>query len=126
MYNFSNHIRHNNLSLIPHFCGHGIGEYFHGPPEIIHFRKYAKFYTVFSKTRRLLHPFSVIIDYSIYYIYIKILRLVFVVVDLPLLRVPVKGSDNPITSEQPCQACLPPDQQRHHSLGRHPEVQYVV
>ena len=49
-----------------------------------------------------------------------------VVVDLPLLRVAVEGSDNPIISEQPCQASLPPDQQRHHSLGRHPKVQYVV
>ena len=49
-----------------------------------------------------------------------------VVVDLPLLRVVVKGSDNPISLEKPCQASLPPDQQRHHSLGRHPEVQYVA
>ena len=32
-----------------------------------------------------------------------------VVVDLPLLRVAVEGSDNPITLEQPCQAPLPPD-----------------
>ena len=32
-----------------------------------------------------------------------------VVVDLPLLRVAVEGSDNPITLEQPCQASLPPD-----------------
>ena len=48
-----------------------------------------------------------------------------VVVDLPLLRVAVQGSDNPISLEKPCQASLPPDQQRHHSLGRHPKVQYV-
>ena len=47
-----------------------------------------------------------------------------VVVDLPLLRVAVEGSDNPISLEKPCQASLPPDQQGHHSLGRHPEVQY--
>ena len=40
-----------------------------------------------------------------------------VVVDLPLLRVAVDGSDNLIISEQPCRAYLPPDQQRHHSLG---------
>ena len=40
--------------------------------------------------------------------------------------VAVKGSDNPISLEKPCQASLPPDQQGHHSLGRHPEVQYIV
>ena len=34
---------------------------------------------------------------------------VVVVVDLPLLRVAVEASDNPITLEQPCQASLPPD-----------------
>ena len=49
-----------------------------------------------------------------------------VVVDLPLLRVAVEGSDNPISLEKPCQASLPPDQQGHHSLGRHTEVQYAV
>ena len=49
-----------------------------------------------------------------------------VVVHLPLLRVVVEGSDNPITSEQPCQASLPPDPQRHHSLGRHAKVQYIA
>ena len=49
-----------------------------------------------------------------------------VVVDLPLLRVAVEGSDNPISLEKPCQASLPPDQQGHHSLGTHPEVQYAV
>ena len=32
-----------------------------------------------------------------------------VVVDLPLLRVAVEGSENPITLEQPCQASLLPD-----------------
>ena len=34
---------------------------------------------------------------------------VVVVVDLPLLRVAVEASENPITLEQPCQASLPPD-----------------
>ena len=38
------------------------------------------------------------------------------------MRVTVEGSDNPIISEQPCHASLPPDQQRHYSLGRHPKV----
>ena len=51
---------------------------------------------------------------------------VVVVIDLPLLRVAVKGSDNPVSLEKPCQASLPPDQQGRHSLGRHPEVQYVA
>ena len=52
--------------------------------------------------------------------------LVVVVVDLPLLRVAVEGSDNPVSLEKPCQASLPPDQQGRHSLGRQPEVQYVA
>ena len=51
---------------------------------------------------------------------------VVVVVDLPLLRVAVEGSDKRISLEKPCQASLPPDQQGHHSLGRHPEVQYIT
>ena len=34
-----------------------------------------------------------------------------VVIDLPLLRVAVEGSDNPVSLEKPCQASLPPDQQ---------------
>ena len=52
--------------------------------------------------------------------------LVVVVIDLPLLRVAVEGSDNPVSLEKPCQASLPSDQQGRHSLGRHPEVQYVA
>ena len=51
---------------------------------------------------------------------------VVVVIDLPLLRVAVEGSDNPVSLEKPCQAFLPPDQQGRHSLGRQPEVQYVA
>ena len=49
-----------------------------------------------------------------------------VVVDLPLLRVAVEGSDNPVSLEKPYQASLPPDQQGHHSFGRQPEVQYIA
>ena len=60
-------------------------------------------------------------------IYIHLLHVVdVVVVDLPLLRVAVEGSDNLISLEKPCQASLPPDQHRHPSLGRHPKVQYAV
>ena len=51
---------------------------------------------------------------------------VVVVVDLPLLRVAVEGSDNPVSLEKPCQASLPPNQQGRHSLRRQPEVQYVA
>ena len=51
---------------------------------------------------------------------------VVVVIDLPLLCVAVEVSDNPVSLEKPCQASVPPDQQGGHSLGRHPEVQYVA
>ena len=51
---------------------------------------------------------------------------VVVVIDLPLLRVAVEGSDNPVSLEKPYQASLPPGQQGRHSLGRHPEVHYVA
>ena len=57
---------------------------------------------------------------------IELSLVVVVVIDLPLLRVAVEGSDNPVSLEKPCQASLPPDQQGRHSLGRHPEVQYVA
>ena len=57
---------------------------------------------------------------------LKCCHVVVVVIDLPLLRVAVEGSDNPVSLEKPCQASLPPDQQGRHSLGRHPEVQYVA
>lgn len=33
-----NHANVNNLQVIPTFIGHGIGEYFHGAPEVYHFR----------------------------------------------------------------------------------------
>ena len=51
---------------------------------------------------------------------------VVVVVDLPLLRLAVEGSDNPVSLEKPCQASPPPDQQGRHSLGRQPKVQYIA
>ena len=51
---------------------------------------------------------------------------VVVVVDLPLLRVAVEGSDNPVSLEKPCQASLPPDQQGRHSLGRQPEASILL
>ena len=66
-----------------------------------------------TPTTSRLYPFGA----SFYYV---------VVVDLPLLRVAVEGSDNPVSLEKPCQASLPPDQQGRHSLGRQPEVQYVA
>ena len=56
----------------------------------------------------------------------RFFHVVVVVIDLPLLRVAVEGSDNLVSLEKPCQASLPPDQQGRHSLGRHPEVQYVA
>ncbi|KAL4712658.1 hypothetical protein ACJJTC_007955 [Scirpophaga incertulas] len=33
-----NHAKKNRLTVLPAFMGHGIGEYFHGPPEIYHFK----------------------------------------------------------------------------------------
>ena len=73
-----------------------------------------------AQVRHLIYLF-----YIIYYRFIVSDRVV-VVVDLPLLRVAVEGSDNPVSLEKPCQASLPPDQQGRHSLGRQPEVQYVA
>ena len=68
------------------------------------------------------------LEYRLYIYYWFIVRFPIgvVVIDLPLLRVAVEGSDNPVSLEKPCQASLPPDQQGRHSLGRHPEVQYVA
>lgn len=39
----------NNLNIIPEFIGHGIGTYFHGPPEIFHYSKlyFKKFFKFF-------------------------------------------------------------------------------
>lgn len=34
------HAYKNNLTVLPAFLGHGIGEYFHGPPEIFHMCMY--------------------------------------------------------------------------------------
>ena len=31
--------RRNGLFVVPNFIGHGIGHYFHGPPDIHHFCK---------------------------------------------------------------------------------------
>lgn len=31
------HAKSQNLKVVPAFIGHGIGEFFHGPPEIFHF-----------------------------------------------------------------------------------------
>lgn len=28
-----------NCTVVPYFCGHGIGTYFHGPPNVLHFGK---------------------------------------------------------------------------------------
>ncbi|XP_049875524.1 methionine aminopeptidase 1D, mitochondrial isoform X2 [Pectinophora gossypiella] len=33
----SRHAKRNRLTVLPAFIGHGIGQYFHGPPEIYHF-----------------------------------------------------------------------------------------
>ncbi|XP_055851578.1 methionine aminopeptidase 1D, mitochondrial [Episyrphus balteatus] len=34
----STFVKKKNLGLIPAFIGHGIGSYFHGPPEILHYK----------------------------------------------------------------------------------------
>lgn len=34
----------NGLNVVPAFIGHGIGTYFHGPPEILHFGNYNSYY----------------------------------------------------------------------------------
>ena len=81
-----------------------------------------------SQNIRINSPSSGIYMYKLYVNQEIIIRYsgVVVVIDLPLLRVAVEGSDNPVSLEKPCQASLPPDQQGRHSLGRHPEVQYVA
>lgn len=37
-----NHANENGLEVIREFIGHGIGTYFHGQPEICHYRKFAQ------------------------------------------------------------------------------------
>lgn len=34
------HAQQNGVEVIKEFIGHGIGKYFHGQPEICHYRKY--------------------------------------------------------------------------------------
>ena len=60
---------------------------------------------------------SIIFNYRITTFITILMAICFtlVVVDLPLLRVAVEGSDNPVSLEKPCQASLPPDQQGRHS-----------
>ncbi len=38
--------RRHKLRVVPNFIGHGIGSYFHGPPDIYHFRKWDHLHTV--------------------------------------------------------------------------------
>lgn len=33
------HAEENGLKVVPEFLGHGIGKYFHGPPQILHYGK---------------------------------------------------------------------------------------
>ena len=86
----------------------------------------------FGGSRLLLSLSSISLLYRSQFAFFKLklvrwgMGLIVVVVDLPLLRVAVEGSDNPVSLEKPCQASLPPDQQGRHSLGRQPEVQYVA
>ena len=37
---FSKAAEKRGFGIIPAFCGHGIGSYFHGPPDIVHIGKY--------------------------------------------------------------------------------------
>ena len=37
---FSSIANKNGFNVVPHFIGHGIGTYFHGPPDILHFSKF--------------------------------------------------------------------------------------
>jgi len=42
--------------VIPTFCGHGIGSYFHGPPDIIHVGLYAsRFLGLLSLLNQISH-----------------------------------------------------------------------
>ena len=37
--------KNHGYNVIPAFGGHGIGSYFHGPPEIYHFGNYNNIFT---------------------------------------------------------------------------------
>ena len=41
---FRAHADGHKLKVIPFFCGHGIGEYFHGLPSILHFGEFRALY----------------------------------------------------------------------------------
>ena len=44
----SDHAAKAGYNVIPHFCGHGIGSYFHGPPQIHHYGKIYQLFVGFS------------------------------------------------------------------------------
>ena len=48
---------------MPFFCGHGIGEYFHGPPSILHISKFLLFFCL---------------DISNYHVYMYIYQLIII------------------------------------------------
>ncbi|XP_059609398.1 methionine aminopeptidase 1D, mitochondrial [Phlebotomus argentipes] len=39
--NIQNHAKRHKFCVVPAFIGHGIGSYFHGPPEVLHFKNSA-------------------------------------------------------------------------------------
>jgi methionine aminopeptidase len=40
IYLYSDIANKNGFQVVPNFIGHGIGRYFHGPPDILHFSKF--------------------------------------------------------------------------------------